>query len=322
MTYPVTNFVRFSGSAFTGSGSVDITRVTVNVGSFGETVTDGVDDNWTVNETITEQAGGIFDEPFQDDDAVYVGTITIGDDVYPVLYDAAGGGAPYYVVSNNSAAMNALVAATDTINPISTTPQAFSACFAAGTQIATPGGEVAVETLKIGAKVMTADGRAVPVKWVGYQDLFATSVTEDMQPVRIRAGALGENLPHTDLIVTSDHALALDGYLVDANALLNRETIDILPLEECGFRLRVFHIETEEHEVLVANGVGAESFLDAPDRSSFDNYDEYCEIYGEDRRVPEMPVPRIPSARLLPQVVRARLDLQVDRAEQRATEIA
>jgi hypothetical protein len=44
-------------------------------------------------------------------------------------------------------------------------------CFLAGTLIATPTGEVPVECLNIGDLVLTADGRAVPVKWIGRQTI-------------------------------------------------------------------------------------------------------------------------------------------------------
>jgi hypothetical protein len=51
----------------------------------------------------------------------------------------------------------------------------FAVCFVAGTLIATPDGERAVEALAIGDLVMTANGRAVPVKWLGRQTLSATA---------------------------------------------------------------------------------------------------------------------------------------------------
>jgi hypothetical protein len=44
-------------------------------------------------------------------------------------------------------------------------------CFLAGTLIATPTGAVPVETLAIGDPILTADGRTVPVKWLGRQTL-------------------------------------------------------------------------------------------------------------------------------------------------------
>lgn len=85
-------------------------------------------------------------------------------------------------------------------------------CFLAGTRIATPEGEVPVEALRPGDPVLTADGRSVPVRFVGRKtaeggfDGAARRV-----PVRIRAGALDEAVPRRDLLLPPDHAVALGG---------------------------------------------------------------------------------------------------------------
>ncbi|TBX22124.1 hypothetical protein TK43_12720, partial [Roseovarius sp. JS7-11] len=92
-------------------------------------------------------------------------------------------------------------------------------CFAAGTQIATPSGERVVEGLQIGDDVLTAEGRAVTVKWVGRQSVKTRfGAVERLAPVRIRAGALGEGLPHSDLTVTADHGMIVDGVICHAGA--------------------------------------------------------------------------------------------------------
>ena len=44
-------------------------------------------------------------------------------------------------------------------------------CFAAGTLIRTPAGDVPVETLKAGDVVLTASGAMRPVKWMGHTDV-------------------------------------------------------------------------------------------------------------------------------------------------------
>lgn len=46
---------------------------------------------------------------------------------------------------------------------------AYVACFLSDTIISTPGGQVAVQNLVMGDRVLTADGRTVPVKWIGRQ---------------------------------------------------------------------------------------------------------------------------------------------------------
>ena len=196
---------------------------------------------------------------------------------------------------------------------------AFTACFAAGSLIATPDGERTVEDLGIGDSILTAGGRTVPVKWVGRQTVWKLRHRARSQPVRIRAGALGGGLPHRDLTVTADHGMVLDGYVINASALVNHDTINFVPLAELGDVFTVYHIETEAHDVILANGTPAETFIDYAGRAAFDNHDEYLSLYGADRIIAEMPQPRISSARHVPQVIRQRLGIdtaqQLDLAE-------
>jgi len=186
-------------------------------------------------------------------------------------------------------------------------------CFAAGTRIATPEGERAVETLVIGDRVCTADGREVGVRWIGRQRVHkAFTRRERFEPVRVRAGALSGALgrpgvPSRDLVLTADHALILDGLAINAGALVNGDSIAVVPARELPDQFTYYHIETEGHEVVLANGAPAETFLDQGDRRKFDNYGEYVALYGDDRRIAEMPLPRISTARLVPPSLRARL---------------
>ena len=46
-------------------------------------------------------------------------------------------------------------------------------CFMAGTSVATPDGDIAVEKLSLGQLVRTADGGSAPVRWIGRQTIFA-----------------------------------------------------------------------------------------------------------------------------------------------------
>jgi hypothetical protein len=192
---------------------------------------------------------------------------------------------------------------------LSATSGEYTFCFAAGTLISTPDGEAAVETLKIGDLVMTADGRAVPVKWIGRQTVtkFFTPV-ERFAPVRVTAGALGGGLPHTDLVLTSDHALILDGLAINAGALVNGTTILLDPVDSLPDRVTYHHVETEGHEVILANGAPAETFVDYVTRRAFDNHAEFVALYGDERVIDEMPYLRISSPRLVPPSLRARLD--------------
>lgn len=182
-------------------------------------------------------------------------------------------------------------------------------CFMAGTLIATPDGPRAVETLQAGDLVCTADGRSVPVIWIGRQTvhkLFTPS--ERFCPIRIRAGALAPGLPQRDLLVTGDHAIMLDGLAINAAALVNGRSILREPKDALPETLTYWHIETENHEVVLAEGAPAETFVDNVTRRRFDNYAEYEARFGSERRhIEESPAPRVMSPRQLPQTIRARM---------------
>jgi len=187
------------------------------------------------------------------------------------------------------------------------TEAAFTVCFLAGTMIATPAGETPVESLAIGDLVLTADGRAAPVRWIGVQTVV-TPFADRLRsyPIRITAGALGEGLPVRDLCVSPDHALFLDGALVQAGALVNGTTI----VRESAMpeRFTWFHVELEDHSLILAEGVPAETFLDTVTRRRFDNFADYAARYGDIGPVlTELPAPRVKSARQLPQALRERL---------------
>ncbi|WP_050529100.1 Hint domain-containing protein [Pseudaestuariivita atlantica] len=184
----------------------------------------------------------------------------------------------------------------------------FTTCFARGTEIATPAGHTPVEDLRIGDDILTADGRVVQVKWLGRQTVDTRfGPAERLMPVRIAAGALGRNLPSSDLTVTADHGMVLGDFVINASALVNGHAISYAPLRDLGERYTVFHVETEAHDVILANGTPTETFIDYVGRAAFDNHDEYLALYGAGQVIPEMPHPRISSARHVPQSIRDRL---------------
>jgi autotransporter passenger strand-loop-strand repeat protein len=175
-------------------------------------------------------------------------------------------------------------------------------CFAPGTLIATPGGAVAVETLRAGDLVLTADRANMPVRWLGVQTV-ATRFADPLRllPIRIRAGALGESLPGRDLLLSPGHAVLLENLLVQAGALVNGTSI--VRETDVPERLRYYHVELDSHALLLAEGVAAESFLDGVEAVAFDNAD--TRIARE--KPAELPYPRIKSHRQVPRALRERL---------------
>lgn len=179
-------------------------------------------------------------------------------------------------------------------------------CFLEGTRIETEHGEVAVEEIRIGDHVRTVDGALVPVRWIGRQTITrfaAPSATA--HPVRIMAGALAEGVPRRDLFVSPDHAMLIDGLLVQASALVNGTSIT--QLAEMPARYTYYHIETEGHRVILAEGAATETFVDNVSRQRFDNYAEYSALYPEPLPIEEITMPRVTARRLLPRHIAAAL---------------
>ncbi|WP_167350116.1 Hint domain-containing protein, partial [Methylobacterium platani] len=144
-------------------------------------------------------------------------------------------------------------------------------CFAQGTMILTPQGERPVEALQAGDAVVTASGETVRVQWVGHRhlDLCRHPQPERAQPVRIAAHAFGSGLPHRDLVVSPGHALFVDGVLIPAGVLVNGTSVVQLDWAEVVYH----HVELPVHDVLVADGMPAESYLDCGNRGTFENHD-------------------------------------------------
>ncbi len=159
-----------------------------------------------------------------------------------------------------------------------TEDQTQNPCYCRGTLIRTETGEVPVETLAIGDRVMTISGMARPIKWIGrrsYSGRFALGQTQIL-PVCIKAGALDDGVPRRDLWVSPNHALYLEGVLIEARDLVNG--VSIVQAERVE-AVEYFHLELDSHDVLVAEGAPAESFIDDDSRALFHNAQEYRALY-------------------------------------------
>ena len=144
-----------------------------------------------------------------------------------------------------------------------------AACFAAGTRIAVPNGWRAVEDLAAGDLIMLAHGGTAPVIWLGHRAVDCTRHPhpETVWPIRVMAGAFGEGLPHRDLWLSPDHAVFVDDVLIPIKRLLNGSSIRREPRD----RVVYYHVELPEHDVILAEGLPTESFLDTGGRADFDN---------------------------------------------------
>ena len=139
-------------------------------------------------------------------------------------------------------------------------------CFVTGSRIRTRRGEVAVEGLAVGDLAVTATGEARPIRWIGHRRIERP--TRDQWPVRVMAGAFGEGLPERDLFLSPGHAVCVevvDEVFVPVDHLINGVTI----FREAVAEVTYWHVELESHDVLLAEGMPCESYMDAGNRAFF-----------------------------------------------------
>ncbi len=146
-------------------------------------------------------------------------------------------------------------------------------CFAAGTKILTIRGEVAVEDIVVGDTVITvrADGPETrKVVWTGRRGVDISEHPEPalVRPIRILAGAFESGLPERDLRLSPHHAVYLDGVLFEAQSLLNGATVI---QEQSTKHVTYHHIELEQHDIMLAEGLAVESYLDTGARNMFED---------------------------------------------------
>ena len=172
-------------------------------------------------------------------------------------------------------------------------------CFAEGTRILTARGEIPIEALLADDRVITVDQsepRAVPIKWRGQRSvrLDRHPAPHRVAPIVIEPGALGApnvinalgapsvinalgapsvinalgaGVPHRRLVVSPDHALLLDGQLIEAKYLVNGATI----WQDFAARAITYHhLELERHGAVLAEGAAAETFLESGNRHQFE----------------------------------------------------
>jgi hypothetical protein len=143
-------------------------------------------------------------------------------------------------------------------------------CFTTGTLIRTAQGDVLIEDLSVGDLVVTASGQERPIRWIGHRtmDCRQRGLQTDIRPIRISAGAFEENRPARDLIVSPGHSIAINvlgEVLIPASALVNGTTITQQNVDSVTY----WHIELDSHDILIAEGQPAESYLEMGNRGFF-----------------------------------------------------
>jgi hypothetical protein len=140
-------------------------------------------------------------------------------------------------------------------------------CFAEGTRLRTPRGDVAVEALAPGDLVATAEGGVAPVRWIGRREVACDALARPAEawPVRVRRNAFAPGVPGEDLFLSPDHAVFVEGVLVPVRYLENGRSIARMPREQVTY----LHVELPRHALLLAEGLAVESYLDTGNRADF-----------------------------------------------------
>lgn len=142
-------------------------------------------------------------------------------------------------------------------------------CFTPGTKIATRRGEVPVQQLKEGDLILTRDNGAQELRWVGRRNMSYADLVKMPAyfPILIRAGALGKGAPARDMMVSPNHRMLIRSelaevmfgereVLVAAKHLTGLDGVDSLAVPKVSY----IHLMFDNHEVILADGVWAESF--------------------------------------------------------------
>ncbi len=143
-------------------------------------------------------------------------------------------------------------------------------CFTPDTRILTPQGPRLIQTLQQGERILTRDNGAQEVLWTGHRRMTGARLhaMPHLRPIRFRAGAMGQDRPDVDLLVSPQHRMLVLGaaaralfnapeVLVAAEHLINDTTITV---DHTLREVTYIHILLRQHNVIWANGLETESF--------------------------------------------------------------
>jgi len=168
----------------------------------------------------------------------------------------------------------------------------FMVCFAHGTKIRTPKGDIAIQNLRAGDTITTLSNGDQRIRWIGSKMVLAQG---PMTPIRISKGALGQNLPSQDLMVSRQHMMMTQARVVErmfgtpralvaAHKLADLDGIE--PCNDMGF-VTYWHILCDDHEIIFANDAPAETLFVGPQAQEMLDPEAMTEINA---LFPELPV--------------------------------
>jgi hypothetical protein len=247
------------------TGNIDADQ---NIVFAGDNATLEIDINATIDGTIdldttagdrqTIDITGLSDAPgnitFQSfDTSTDVLTLGYVGDPPETLTFSSGDAAHYMLASDGSGG-------TDVVIP----------CFVTNTRILTTRGYLPVQNLCVGDRAVTVrpDGPAsAEIIWLGSRTVNCErlSAPEKAWPILVSQGALGPAMPFADLWLSPEHCIVLDGVMIPVKELVNGRSIRHAPRATVTY----WHVELTAHDVMLAEGLPAESYLDTGNRAAF-----------------------------------------------------
>ena len=99
-------------------------------------------------------------------------------------------------------------------------------------------------------------------------------------PIRVARFAIDDHTPRRDLYLSPLHCVFINKALIPVMYLINEATIAPGTPSDMS-AIEYYHIDLGTHEVIYAEGVLVESFLDdGSNRESFSNFIKYERLYG------------------------------------------
>ncbi|WP_048839612.1 Hint domain-containing protein, partial [Acetobacter cibinongensis] len=108
-----------------------------------------------------------------------------------------------------------------------------------------------------------------PVVWVGKAHVNVCHGLPDDEagwPVRVLKDGIADGVPYKDMLITAEHCLFFKDRFVPVRMLVNGVSIFY---DKSITSYDYYHVETEQHSVITADGMLTESYLDTGNRSSF-----------------------------------------------------
>ncbi len=152
-------------------------------------------------------------------------------------------------------------------------------CYCNGTLILTARGETAVEALRVGDFAVTVSGALRPIRWIGSRriDISRHPDPATVWPVRVSAGAFGVDRPRRDLYLSPGHNIASEGALMPISCLINGRSVARIEQNTIEY----WHVELDAHDIVLAEGLPAESYLDCGNRAAFVNGGAFIDAHPD-----------------------------------------